>query len=77
MISTGTINFAAVNQEQNHRSCSKHDSLHRWYQKYGAFYADVLQDALLAERLLEDVKLPQVTSSLILEGGSVHCDGLG
>ena len=56
---------------------SEHDHLRRWYQKYGAFYADVLQDALLAERLLKNEGLPRVRSRMILEGGSIHCDGAG
>ena len=49
----------------------------RWYQKYGAFYADELQDALLAQRLLASAGIPRFESSMVLEGGSVHTDGQG
>lgn len=52
-------------------------SMCRWYLKYGAFYADELQDALLAQRLLSAQGLPRFESAMVLEGGSVHTDGRG
>lgn len=52
-------------------------SMHRWYLKYGAFYADELQDALLAQRLLRNQGMPRFESCMVLEGGSIHTDGQG
>lgn len=49
----------------------------RWYQKYGLFYADELQDALVGRRVLELLSLPRFESQMILEGGSLHSDGQG
>ncbi len=60
-----------------HMSVPESAFRHRWYQKYGAFYADVLQDALLAERLLTISGLARIQTDLILEGGSVNVDGEG
>ncbi len=47
------------------------------YLKYGAFYADELQDAMVASRLLQHLKLPRFQAAMVLEGGSVHGDGEG
>lgn len=43
----------------------------------GALYADQLYDADVAQSMLKQLKLPRISSDMVLEGGSIHTDGQG
>lgn len=47
------------------------------YNAWGEIYQPYEQDAALARRLCERIKVPRFPAPLILEGGAIHVDGEG